>query len=111
MYRKKERAGKPGQAAKTLEKAAGQASRAEAKRSIDHNRAVLALDKNAAAAEAELEKLGGNPPEALVNLGVLYDRTGRPKEAHDAWVKARERGARAPNLDEWISAKKRIFGY
>jgi Flp pilus assembly protein TadD len=55
--------------------------------------------------------MGANPPEALVNLGIAYDRAGQSKQAYDAWVKAKSKNARAPKLQDWIDAKKRIFGY
>jgi lipopolysaccharide biosynthesis regulator YciM len=59
----------------------------------------------------ELEAMGESPPQALVDLGILYDRLGRPKDAYDAWVKAQKRGAGGPVLQKWIDAKKRIYGY
>ena len=72
------------------------------------DRAALGLDKSKLGA---LEALGGTPPEALVNVGIVYDLLGRPRDAYDAWVKARGRGVQAPNLAKWIDAKKRIYGY
>ena len=59
----------------------------------------------------ELEAMGESPPQALVDLGILYDRLGRPKDAYDAWVRAQKRGAGGPMLQKWIDAKKRIYGY
>ena len=55
--------------------------------------------------------MNGNPAEALVNLGIVYDLLGRPKDAYDAWTKAKARGATARDLQKWIDAKKRIYGY
>ena len=46
-----------------------------------------------------------------MNLGILADRDGDSKSAYDQWVAARARGARSARLDEWIEAKKRLFGY
>jgi hypothetical protein len=57
------------------------------------------------------EEMNGSPPEALVNLGILYDQQGQAEKAYDTWVKARAKGATAPNLTKWIDAKKRIFGF
>ena len=52
------------------------------------------------------------PPEALVNLGIVYDQLGRPKDAYDAWTaRARRAACRARDLQKWIDAKKRIYGY
>ena len=72
------------------------------------DRAALALDKRGL---GTLEGLGGNPPESLVDLGILYDQLGRPKDAYDAWVRAKARGVVARDLQKWIDAKKRIYGY
>ena len=58
-----------------------------------------------------MEGLGGNPPESLVNLGILYDQLGRPREAFDAWSKAKARGVQVRDLQRWIDAKKRIYGF
>jgi hypothetical protein len=81
---------------------------AEQKRRLTMDRAALALDKNKV---DELEALGGNPPESLVDLGIVYDMLGKPKEAFDAWNKAKARGVNAPGLQKWIDAKKRIYGF
>jgi len=72
------------------------------------DRAALSLGKNDMAA---LEALGGNPPEVLVNLGILYDQAGRPKDAYEAWSKAKARGVQTRDLQKWIDAKKRIYGF
>jgi Flp pilus assembly protein TadD len=78
------------------------------KRRIAMDRAALVLNKGSVAV---LESMNGNPPEALVNLGILYDQLGRPKDAFDAWTKARAKGAQARDLPRWIEAKKRIYGF
>jgi hypothetical protein len=72
------------------------------------DKAALSLGKGDLAA---LEALGGNPPEVLVNLGILYDQAGRPKDAYEAWVKAKARGVQVRDLQKWIDAKKRIYGF
>jgi lipopolysaccharide biosynthesis regulator YciM len=59
----------------------------------------------------DLEAMGGSPPEALLDLGVLYDRLGREKDAYDAWQKAKARGVGGAQLQKWIDAKKRIYGF
>jgi hypothetical protein len=58
-----------------------------------------------------MESFGVSPPEALVNLGILHDRAGRPREAYDAWQRARARGFVTRELQKWIEAKKRIYGF
>lgn len=68
----------------------------------------LALDLPRADVRA-LEALGGNPIEALVNLGIVYDLRGRHKEAVDAWQRAKGR-VQVRDLQRWIDAKKRIHG-
>lgn len=101
------RGGQWGAALKSLQAAEKNAS-AEQKRRLTLNRAALNLSKDKV---AELEALAGNPPEALVNLGIIYDMLGRPKDAHDTWVKAKARGVISRDLQKWIDAKKRIYGY
>lgn len=101
------RAGQVGAAAKSLTTAERYAQ-GEAKRRIQLDKAALTLDKSDL---ATLEGMNGNPPEALVNLGILYDRANRPKDAYDAWVKAKARGVQSRDLQKWIDAKKRIYGY
>ena len=101
------RSGQQQAAQKALATAEKTAS-AEQKRRIDLDRAALSLSKDKV---ASLEGLSGNPPEALINLGILYDLLGRPKDAYDAWTKAKARGATSRDLQKWIDAKKRIYGY
>ena len=101
------RAGNPGLALKALATAEKTAN-AEQKRRIDLDRAALALGKDKL---SELEAMNGNPPEALVDVGIVYDMIGRPKEAYDAWTRAKAKGVNAPGLQKWIDAKRRIYGY
>jgi tetratricopeptide (TPR) repeat protein len=93
-----------GRSLATADKYAG----GEIKRRITMDRAALSLGKDDLAA---LEGLAGNPPEALVNLGILYDQLGRPRDAYDAWTRAKARGVPTRDLQRWIDAKKRIYGY
>jgi tetratricopeptide (TPR) repeat protein len=93
-----------GRSLTTAEKYAG----GEIKRRIAMDRAALSLGKNDLGA---MEGLAGNPPEALVNLGILYDQLGRPKDAYDAWTRAKARGVQTRDLQRWIDAKKRIYGF
>lgn len=101
------RAGQAGAAGKSLASAEKYAS-GEVKRRVTMDRAALSLDKSDLGV---MEGLGGNPPEALINLGILYDQLGRPKDAYDAWVRAKARGVQVPGLARWIEAKKRIYGF
>ena len=78
------------------------------RRRVTMDRAALSLGKTNLGA---MEALGGNPPESLVNLGILYDQLGRPREAFDAWNKAKARGVQVRDLQRWIDAKKRIYGF
>jgi lipopolysaccharide biosynthesis regulator YciM len=102
------RNGQFGPAAKSLAAAAKAAQNAELKRRIQMDQAALSLTKSDL---PTLESLGSNPPEALVNLGILYDQAGRPKDAYDAWVKAKAHGVTTRDLQRWIDAKKRIYGF
>ncbi|MBP6628726.1 MAG: hypothetical protein KBG28_07970 [Kofleriaceae bacterium] len=101
------REGKPGLAQKALENAAKYAD-GDAKRRISHDRAVTILGKGQL---STFEGFAGNPPEALINLGILYDQLGRPRDAYEAWVKAKAKGASARDLQKWIDTKKRIYGF
>src|SRR5262249_40548317 len=92
------KAGNPGSAQKSLATADTTAT-AEQKRRLDLDRAALTLGKDKL---AELEAMNGNPPEVLVDLGIVYDLLGRPKDAYDAWNRARAKGVAAPGLQRWI---------
>ena len=88
--------------------AAEKSASAEQKRRLGNDRTAMALGKDKL---NELEALGGNPPESLVNLGIVYDMIGKPKEAYDAWSRAKAKGVQSRDLQKWIDAKKRIYGY
>nr|MBA3538874.1 hypothetical protein [Deltaproteobacteria bacterium] len=103
------RNGQVGAAQKSLATAEKYAtSSPDLKRRITMDRLALSLGKNDLAA---LEGLQGTPAEALFNLGILYDQLGRPRDAYDAWVRAKARGVQSRDLQKWIDAKKRIYGY
>ncbi|CAN5471769.1 hypothetical protein BH11MYX1_BH11MYX1_02670 [soil metagenome] len=78
------------------------------KRRLALDRAAMALGKDKLPA---LEALAGTPPEALVDLGIVYDMIGKPKDAFEAWQRANARGVTVPALQRSIYAKKRIYGY
>ncbi len=80
----------------------------ELKRRITLDRTVLTLGKTDLGA---LEGLAGNPPETLVDLGIVYELLGRPKDAYETWQRARARGVQSRDLQKWIDAKKRIYGF
>jgi Flp pilus assembly protein TadD len=101
------RAGQPGLAGRSLATADRYAN-GEIKRRVMMDRAALSLGKNDLQA---MEAFAGNVPEALVNLGIIYDLLGRPKEAYEAWQRARARGVVTRDLLKWIEAKKRIYGF
>lgn len=101
------RLGQPGLAARSLA-AADKAATGDIKRRVAMDKAALSLGKGDL---QTMESLAGSPPEALVNLGILYDQLGRPKDAYDAWQRARGRGVATRDLQKWIDAKKRIYGF
>jgi tetratricopeptide (TPR) repeat protein len=101
------RNGRNGPAAKSLDAAEKFATDDAMKRRIINNRAALSLSSSK---EGALKGLGGDPPEALINLGIIYDQDGKPKEAFEAWRQASGR-TNAKDLQKWIDAKKRIYGY
>ena len=63
-----------------------------------------------AAAIPVLERIAPRVPEALINLGIAYDRQGEPTKALDAWRRARRAGVGFAPLGDWIDAKERIYG-
>lgn len=78
---------------------------------LAHNLAALDLaEGNVDAAIAGLERVSGKVPEALINLGIAYERKGDPLRALDAWRRARKAGARFAPLADWIESKERIYG-
>lgn len=101
------RSGQVAAALKSLQSAEKYAT-AEQKRRINMDRTALSLDKKDLGA---LEALGGNPPESLVNIGIIYEQLGRPKDAYEAWQRARARGVQTRDLQRWIDAKKRLYGF
>lgn len=102
------RSGKSGPARSALKSAQRYANSKAARNILTHNNEVLSMGKGSISA---FQKMGKSPPEALVNLGIAYDRAGQPRQAYDAWVSARSAGVRNKTLEEWIDAKQRIFGY
>jgi Flp pilus assembly protein TadD len=101
------KSGNAGGAAKALTSAVKFADD-EFKRRVNLDRAVLSLGKDQL---ATLEGLNGAPPEALLNVGIVYDQMGRAKDAYDAWVKAKAKNVQSRDLQKWIDAKKRIYGF
>jgi tetratricopeptide (TPR) repeat protein len=78
---------------------------------VAHNLAVLDLaDGKYDAAIAQLDKISARVPEALVNLGIAYERKGEHGQALDAWRRARKAGVRFGQLSDWIDSKERIYG-
>lgn len=78
---------------------------------VAHNLAVIDLvDGNVDAAIVQLDRVAAKVPEALVNLGIAYERKGDPVKALDAWRRARKAGVRFAPLADWIEAKERIYG-
>jgi tetratricopeptide (TPR) repeat protein len=78
---------------------------------IAQDLAVLDLaDGHVDAAIAELDRLSAKVPEALVNLGLAYERRGEQVRALDAWRRARKLGVHFAPLSEWIDSKERIYG-
>jgi tetratricopeptide (TPR) repeat protein len=78
---------------------------------LAHDLAVLDLAEGRTAdAIGQLERLSGKVPEALVNLGLAYEKQGDQAKALDAWRRARKLGVRFAPLGDWIDSKERIYG-
>jgi len=77
------------------------------KRDLQHNLAVLDLASGKTAqAKQQLEQLGARPPEALVNLGLIYERQGDIQRALQLW----QQSGRGGKVREWIDATRRFLG-
>ncbi len=104
------RSGQNSQARKYLTSARNVTSRVGTDE-LAHNLAVLDLaDGSVDSAISQLERLSAKVPEALVNLGIAYERKGDPVKALDAWRRARKAGVRFAPLNDWIESKERIYG-
>ncbi len=104
------RSGQIAQARKYLTAAKAASSRVGTDE-VAHNLAVLDLvDGNLDSAIAQLDRVAGKVPEALVNLGIAYERKGDQVKALDAWRRARKAGVRFTPLADWIESKERIYG-
>ncbi len=104
------RSGQNAQARKYLTSARNVSSRVGTDE-LAHNIAVLDLvDGSVDSAISQLERLSAKVPEALVNLGIAYERKGDPAKALDAWRRARKAGVRFAPLAEWLESKERIYG-
>jgi tetratricopeptide (TPR) repeat protein len=78
---------------------------------VAHNLATLDLvEGRTDAAIAALEKLSAKLPEALINLGIAYERKGDHVRALETWRRAKRAGARYAPLNDWIESKERIYG-
>ncbi len=101
------RAGRQAQAGKSLTSALRYAD-GDIKRRAAHNRSVLVLARES---PETFESFAGNPPEAWVNAGIAHDQAGHAREAYESWMKAKARGVTLRELQRWIDAKKRIYGF
>jgi tetratricopeptide (TPR) repeat protein len=78
---------------------------------VVHNLAVMDLvEGRLDAAISQLERIAPRVPEALINLGIAFERKGDPVKALDAWRRARKANVRFAPLSDWIEAKERIYG-
>jgi tetratricopeptide (TPR) repeat protein len=104
------RAGRVAQARRSLATARGAHAQLGGEE-LAHDLALLDLaDGQLDAAIAQLERLAPNLPDALVTLGIAYERRGEPQNALDAWQRARKAGSRFAPLTGWIEAKQRFYG-
>jgi tetratricopeptide (TPR) repeat protein len=94
-------------ALKNAQKAAAQVKDEGRKRELTHNMAVLELAQGRTAqARQQLEALGSRPPEALVNLGLIYERQGDIQKALALW----QQSGRGGKVREWVDATRRFLG-
>ena len=77
-------------------------------RELKHNLAVIELaGGDVSGAKGVLEKMGNNPREASVNLGLILERQGNTKGALDLW---RRSGSRLAKVRGWIDVTERFLG-
>jgi tetratricopeptide (TPR) repeat protein len=93
-------------AQRTLSKARKTASSAQYR----HNVAVadFLLGKKTRA-EKVLRELVSQLPLALCNLGVLYDRAGKPRKALDLYQRCQKQRVAFPDLAKIVNAKRRLY--
>ncbi len=78
---------------------------------LAHNLAVIELANGKVdTAIPELERIADEVPEALVNLGIAYDRKHDPLRALEYWKKAVSAGVKHGPLNDWIETKERFWG-
>ncbi len=79
---------------------------------LAYDQAVLDLDAgHVDEAMRELERLANEVPEALVALGIGWEKKGSPEKALEYFQRAQQSPTlRFGQLREWIAAKQRIYG-
>jgi tetratricopeptide (TPR) repeat protein len=103
--------GSDGQALDALHTAGKYLNPGEQDRDLSANEAALDLLLGSGDAQSELAALGPNPPEALVNLGVYWDRQHDPQKAYSYFKQAVQAGAQSPHLGDWVAALNREFDF
>ncbi len=101
--------GNPGGARRALEAARAAGAPGRDPR-LDHNLIVLSAWTTPESARPALERLDGQPPESLVNLGVIAHREGRTLDAYELWKRARAAGVGSPAVVSWMQSIERVFG-
>ena len=77
---------------------------------LSHNLAVLEVSPAASTRVlARLTRLTGEVPEAMVNIGIAYDRRGEPLRALEQYRRALAAGARFAPLKAWIDIKEKLW--
>ncbi len=104
------RVGRYAQARRYLQTARSARARVGTDEILQNLAAVDLAEGKVDAAITQLERLSGKLPEALINLGIAYDKKGQPHKALDAWRRAKRSGARYAPLNRWIESKERIYG-
>ena len=87
--------------------ASGLPDDAAARRELALDRAVIDLAQGRTSeAKRALAELGGRPPEALVDLGIVYEQEGDIGRALQLW----QQSGRGGRVREWIDATRRFLG-
>lgn len=79
---------------------------------LDHNLALIDLEAGRIdAAIAVFKRVAADVPEALVNLGIAYDRKEDPDNAVRYYRRAEANPKlKFPKVKEWIAAKENVYG-
>jgi tetratricopeptide (TPR) repeat protein len=72
--------------------------------------AIVAIAAGRGEPGGVLERIAPRHAEALISIGLAWDRRGDAPRALEAWQRARKAGVRFAPLADWIAAKEALWG-